>query len=170
MTVVTRLPLISAIFTVVLTSAFTLNAENESGKKKIGSNEVPPVVLSAFKKSYPHARIAKISEETEEDTELFEIESKDNQVERKLLYTAEGELIKTEEAILKTDVPAAITKTVNAAYPECTITSAEKITRGNDVHYEIIIVKSKHTYDLFLSGDGKFIPSDEESQGAVDDD
>ncbi len=118
---------------------------------------LPNAVLSAFKAAYPNAVIRGTSKETEKGTTYYEVESVDGKLNRDLLYTADGKVVEIEESIAATDLPAAVQKTLAKDYPGAKVLKAERMTKGNQILYELRIqIKDKQT-GVTIDQNGKIL-------------
>jgi hypothetical protein len=125
-----------------------------SQERKIGKKSVPAAVLSAFKSAYPNATMLGFAREKENGKVFYEIESKDGDIGRDILYNADGTIEEIEETIGTGDLPSAIRDVVQSKYPGAVIAKAEKITHGEKVGYEVIAKHGKKRFALEFDGDG----------------
>jgi hypothetical protein len=107
-------------------------------------NILPQAVLSAFKGAYPNAVIKGTSKEMENGVTYYEVESVDGNLNRDLLYSADGKAVEIEEAMAPADLPTAVEQTLAKEFPGYKILKAEKMTKGNQSLFELRIqVKDK---------------------------
>jgi hypothetical protein len=118
---------------------------------------LPPAVLNAFKAAYPKAVIRGASQETEKGVTYFEVESVDGNMNRDLLYTAEGKAVEVEEAIAPGALPAAVLKALDKAYPGCKILKAEDMTKDGQKLFELRIQVDGKKMGVTLDPSGKII-------------
>ena len=123
------------------------------------AKDLPAAVTAAFAASYPKAVVLKVSKETKDSTTYFEVESKDGKTRRNLLYSADGKAVEIEEAISAGLLPDAAKTTIQKDYPNGKIETAEKVTRGTTVEYEVTIEIKGASNELVFDADGKVIKS-----------
>lgn len=121
---------------------------------KIDKNQLPQAVLSAFQSEYPKAEITGVSKETKDGTTYYEIESKEGDKERDILYTSDGTVYEKEEVIPESELPAAVSDTIKAIYSGNKIKKIEKVTHKGRTQYEIMFEDGK---EVILSEHGKHI-------------
>ena len=120
---------------VVVISGFAASIPGQ--EQKISARSVPSAVIKAFKSAYPNATIKGFAREKENGKVFYEIESKDGDVGRDVLYNADGSVAEIEETVAVGDLPAAIRESINSKYPNAVITKAEKTMQGETVGYEV---------------------------------
>jgi hypothetical protein len=132
--------------------------EEEEGKEgKLDLKILPDAVLSAFRAAYPKAVVKGASKETEKGATYFEVESVDGKLNRDLLYTADGKAVEIEESIAATDLPAAVQQTLSKEYPGAKVLKAERMTKGNQILFELRIqIKDKQT-GVTIDPNGKIL-------------
>jgi hypothetical protein len=133
----------------------TLGAQDQ--EKKLTKKELPSAVLSAFQKSYPKASIKGIAEEKKEGKTYYEIESLDGKTSRDLLYLADGSVAEIEESMATADLPGAVKTTVEAKFPKAKLAKAEKVTKGTEVSYSVVVKTPKGNVTLDVDTTGKVL-------------
>ena len=98
---------------------------------------LPSTIERAFAKAYPRAMIDRWVAEEREGQPVFEVESHEGAQKRDLIYSADGHLIESEEAITVAALPSGIRQAVQKAYPRATLVSAEHVLRGTTSEYEV---------------------------------
>ncbi len=139
----------------ILTANINLFAQD----KKITEKEVPAAVLDSFHKTYPKAEIKGLSTETEKGKKYFEVESVDGTVKRDLLFTPAGKIAEIEETIPSSDLPKGSVQSIEKKIPGAKIESAEKVTSGSKVTYELSVTGKKGKFGVVLNKEGKIIKS-----------
>jgi hypothetical protein len=127
---------------------------------RIKEKDVPPAIMTAFHKAYPHAVAKGFTKETEKGTTLYEVESLDGTVKRDLLYSKDGTLKEIEEGIAVRALPEAVSASLSKSFPKTKILSAEKLTIGNTIHYECVVADGKQRKEIVLSADGRILKSE----------
>ena len=126
-------------------------------EKKISRKDVPPAVLAAFEKAYPHAKIRGTSTEVESGKTYFELESVDGTQSRDVLYLADGTVAEVEEAVPAGALPGAVTSAVGKEFAKAKITKAEKSIRGTDISYEVHVSLGSKRGSIVLDPSGKVL-------------
>jgi hypothetical protein len=145
------------LFSIVLAAD---GKKEEGTEKKITKKELPSLVLTAFVKTYPGAKIMGTGMEIEDSTTYFEIESRDGKVKRDILYKADGTVKEIEEGVTKADLPTVIKEAIAKEYPNGKIRKGEKTTRDNVVKYELIVKNGKEKMEVVLDETGKIIKTE----------
>ena len=126
-------------------------------EKKIDRKDVPPPVLTAFEKAYPHAKIRGTSTEVEKGKTYFEIESMDGTQARDILYLADGTVAEIEEAVAVGALPGAVKTAIDREFPKAKIAKAEKTTRGTEVSYEVHVSLGSKKGSAVVDASGKVL-------------
>ena len=87
-------------------------------------------------------------------TDDDEVESMDGKTRRDLIYSAAGAVLEIEEGMQPSDLPGPVSSAVFKAYPGGVIKSAEKLTRGSFVGYELTVRQGKKTHEVVLDSGG----------------
>lgn len=143
-------------------------AEGKEGK--ISRENVPAAVMSAFKLAYPKAEIIGTSQETEDSTSYFEIESRDGKVTRDVLYKADGTVKEMEEQVTKAELPAAIKDAIANEYPKGKIKKSEKAMREGTITYELIVKNRQDEMEVVLDETGKILKTEKTTNEEKDQD
>jgi hypothetical protein len=141
-------------FVLLLATGSGLKAQQTHQKSK---NEIPVVILQAFKQAYPNAMIKASSKETEKGKVVYEIESVDGTLNRDLLYSPDGKVLEIEETIPSATLPMAITQSIAKEYPKSEIKKAEKVTVGEIITYELVVSSANRAYSITLDPNGKIL-------------
>ena len=93
---------------------------------------------------YPNAKIIGTAKETEKGITYFEIESKDSNMRRDLLYTKEGKVVEIEEELSAENIPSFVKAAVEEKFKDVEYKRGEKNVRNNVTKYEVVCdVKGK---------------------------
>jgi uncharacterized protein YpmB len=155
---------------IVVLIALPVIGEEEHVEKKLGKKDLPAEVLDSLQKNYAKAKIEDIGLITEDDKQFYEIEIKDAQGKRNLIYTGEGKLKEIEQDVHAKDISEAAMKTLRENYPSPKIHDVTRITRGDDVRWEVSFSSGGHDYDVYVSADGRFVPREDPEPGSEEDD
>lgn len=123
---------------------FSVNAQKMSAAK------VPAVVKASFAKQFPSATDVK----WEKEGKTYEVELKYNGQNITVSLDAKGKIVETEFGIKSFELPKTTLKYVSDNFKGKPILSAEKITAGSKVSYEVVVQKGKA---LVFDAKGKFL-------------
>ena len=116
-------------------------------------------MIAAFKSAYPNATIKGYAREKEKGKVFYEIESKEGDTGRDVLYHPDGSVAEIEETVAASDLPASAQEVIHSKYPGAVVTKAEKTTektaQGDKVGYEVIAKQGKKRISLEFDADGK---------------
>ena len=126
---------------------------------KVTAKDVPAAVISAFKSAYPTATIKGYAREKEHGKTFYEIESKDGDTGRDILYHSDGSVAEVEETVAASDLPATAQDLIHSKYPGAMVTKAERTTektvQGDKISYEVVARQGKKRFTLEFDADGK---------------
>jgi hypothetical protein len=146
---------ITAIVSVVLFAGAAVYAEDSATTEK---KDIPEQVLASFNKAYPDAEIAAVEKEEINGATYYEVEIKGDKAERDIIYLADGTLYSIEEEIPVADLPGTVTDALTKAYPKCQIDEAEKITRGSETEFEVVVEvtegETETEYEIIVASNG----------------
>ena len=145
------------VFLVIAVSAVSVSAVAQEAQVK--EKDVPAAVKAAFKSAYPNATIRGYAREKENGKTFYEIESKEGDKTRDVLYNPDGTVAEIEESVTATELPAVAQEAIHAKYPKAVITKAEKVTVGSKVGYEISAKQGKTRISFEFDSEGKVVKS-----------
>ena len=126
---------------------------------KVAEKDVPAAVIAAFKSAYPTATIKGYAREKVDGKVFYEIESKEGNTGRDVLYNPDGTVAEIEETVATSDLPIAAQELIRSKYPRAVVARAEKITektaQGDKAGYEVIAKQGKKRFTLEFDADGK---------------
>jgi glucose/arabinose dehydrogenase len=134
----------------------TAVSAQEAKEQKVKLKDVPAPVAAAAAKAYPNAKIREWAKETEAGKMQYEASMVEGATKRDVLFAPDGTVMAVEEVISIAELPAAVKNTIKAKYPQGVIHSAEKITGGKEVQYEIGLKKAAKK-EVVLTADGKIV-------------
>ena len=124
-------------------------------------HRVPEKVLISFNKSYPRATINTIEKEKIKDQVYYEFEIKIGENKRTVIYLENGNLYAIEEEIQIKALPQNVIDALVKAYPEGEIYEAERIIRGSETEYEVVIEleegKKTIEYEIIITSKGEIV-------------
>lgn len=141
--------------TTLAIAAIAIGGFSASGQeRRVVEKRVPAAIINAFKTAYPTATIKGFSREKENGKVFYEIESKDGEVRRDVLYNPDGSVAEIEETIAPVELPSTVQELIRSKYAGAVVTKAEKLTAGDKVGYEVILRKGKRRMELEFDADG----------------
>ena len=144
-------------FVVMAISVTAISAATQ--ESKVAEKDVPAAVIAAFKAAYPTATIKGYAKEKAKGRTFYEIESKDGDTGRDVLYNPDGSVAELEETIAASELPAAAQEVIHSKYPGAVVTKAERTTEktaeGDKVGYEVIAKQGKKRITLEFDAEGK---------------
>ena len=150
----------SAYLSLIIGFMLLLNCSVFAQHKKYTSADMPQTVIDSFNKIYPDATALGYDIERENGGKFYEIESMDGDIRRDLLYNADGSISEIEEQINIGDLPDNIVSSVNSKYPKGTISKAERVTKGSDTLYEVVVKTGKKKLEVRLNSNGDVVNED----------
>lgn len=121
----------------------------------IAKSQVPNEVLKAFKTAYPRASVRAYAKVEVDGTPFYKLETVDGDTHRKISYTPDGRVAKLEERITVNELPAGALQATEGKYPEAKITSARRVTEGEQITYEVSVKKGGKEFALEFDAGGK---------------
>ena len=126
-------------------------------EKRIKEKDLPTDVSKAFHNEYPAAKIIGTAKETEKGVTYFEIESKDGNVRRDLLYTKAGKVAEIEEVLTAETIPDFVKKSIEKKYKDVEYKRGEKNVRNSITKYEVVIEAAEVKYEVVCDSNGKIL-------------
>lgn len=130
-------------------------------ERNVTEQEVPPVVLQAFKTAYPNAEVRGYSEEQEGGKKSYEIAFVNEGQRIDIAYAADGSLLEVEETIDSTNLPQTAQEEIKNVFKGAVVERAERVVKGTRTGYEAKIVVpvngSSKSYELVFAQDGKLL-------------
>lgn len=148
-----------------LLAAFTLTAGDS---KPMAKKDLPAPVLAAFEKAYPTAKLKECSSEQKDGKTCYELESKDGKTKRDLIYAADGSVMEIEERIAPDSLPETVKKVLADQYPKAAVKKAEKLTKGIEISYEVVVKDGKKKLELVFDAEGKLTAKAKEKEKKKD--
>jgi uncharacterized membrane protein YkoI len=127
--------------------------------EEIKKEAVPPAVIASFEKSYPAATIKSYEREDRGGETCYEIESTEGTIERDIIYSAGGGVLEIEESLDVKQLPERVRKSVEKNHSQGKILSAEKVTQGKDITYELIVQSGEKKLEMEIDAYGGMISS-----------
>ena len=117
-------------------------------EENVPVSKLPPAIVSAVNARFPNTKISSAARETEDGKTFFEVTIKLNGKNVDVTATQTGELTLIEREMAKKDLPAAVTKLVEAQYPKAKWNLVEDVSSvsasGTTLsYYEILLTDAK---------------------------
>lgn len=149
---------LSLLFTLLLVLPTVAQKTQESDEEQsIKRKDVPSNILASFEKSYPKAKIKGYSKETKDNTTVYEIESMAGETHRDVTYAEDGTLVSVEESISASSLPEAVSASLKKEYPKGKIEFCEKIMKGKNLTYEVLLTSGKQKWEVVFDAEGKIV-------------
>lgn len=148
--------LFSLVTLTLLLSAYGLaQADDSHEEQSLKRSDVPKLVLAAFGKTYPKAKIKGYSKEETEGKTVFEVESTEEKLHRDVTYLADGSLVSVEETLPFKDLPMSVQEAIKKSYPKHKVESCEKVVKGSVTEYEAQLKLGKEEVEVVYDSAGK---------------
>ena len=123
--------------------------------QKIAEKDLPAAIKNAFTAKYPTASDIKWEKENKNELEAnFKMNNTDVSANFKL----DGTWVETETTIPASELPTAVSNTVNTKYPGAVYGRTEKIEKpGSKILYEVNITIGGKKKELELNSDGVIV-------------
>jgi len=147
------------IISIALMAVFFIGAITfvNAQEKKLTPKQLPAAVQAAFHKAYPAAKIKGASSEVENGKTIYEVESVDGKINRDLLYSEDGSVVEIEETIALKSLPDEVSKALKSETGKGKVEKAEKLTKGQTIQYEFVIVSGKEKREVVIDPSGKIV-------------
>ena len=134
-------------------------------EEKAKPNSIPKVLSEAIQTRFPKADIVSSSKEVEDGKTLYEVTIKSEKHNIDVSLTPQGKIVSFERALLSTDRPKAMMKSLNSKYPHATIKLAEEVWENDKLTgYEAtIITADKKTLDVAFDTKGRLIENEKKN-------
>ncbi|MBC8044898.1 MAG: PepSY-like domain-containing protein [Rhizobacter sp.] len=114
---------------------------------------LPTGVQTAFEKSYPNAVLVSFERKDEKGREYYRVLSAEGDIDRDLLYTADGEVVRVAESYPLINLPEAVKQAIGEKYADGKMGKAKKAT---STEYEIVVDNNGDSSLVILDPNGKF--------------
>lgn len=133
--------------------------------KKLAPAEIPPRIMQTVKARLPGAQISSAEKETENGSTVYDLEMKDGGRKYEMDIKEDGTLVEIEKQVM--DVPAAVTQSVKAKYPDAKIGDVMEVnsvmgTKETPKHYEVVVTVGGKEKELVVSLDAKSVKEETE--------
>ena len=148
-----------ARFAFLVGAVLAIGVSASAQEAQVKEKDVPAAVIAAFRSAYPNATIRGYAREKENGKTFYEIESKEGDKTRDVLYNPDGTVAEMEESVTATELPAAAQEAIHSKYPRAVITKAERVTVGSKVGYEVSAKQGRKRISFEFDSEGKVVKS-----------
>lgn len=137
------------IMMLALFATVTMNAQS------IAENQVPANFTEGLLKIYPDA--TNIIWQRNNDN--YKVEFKDGDLGHTVHFNKQGDKVRVEARIIKTELPSIIAEDINKNYSDYTIDSVHSITKNDLTTYKVVLQKKDWIEEITLvySGSGEVL-------------
>ena len=128
-----------------------------SSETPIQESQVPAVVLTAFRKQFPDARIKSHALEQKGSRTFYELATDGQGAPHSLIYTPSGELAETEIEVPFAQLPAVVQQAAKRASPMGTIELAEIAQKRGKTYYEVHFKENGRTLETMFDPSGNLV-------------
>jgi Putative beta-lactamase-inhibitor-like, PepSY-like len=139
----------------------------EDKAEKVAPDKLPKAVADAIKARFPAGEITGAEKEKEDSKIVFDIELMEKGVKYEMDILEDGTVLEIEKEIK--DIPAAISKAVEAKYPKAKIVEVMEVNMVKDKketpdHYELTIETDGKKMEVLVALDGKSVKTEDEAK------
>jgi hypothetical protein len=123
--------------------------------QRLHKSDVPSVITNHFQQNFPKA----LDVEWKKKGDLYNVEfelgitRKDHEV----WYNAQGQLVKHEEEISKSELPVAVVEKIQNEFKGYRVEDPKKILEGSKTTYEVELKKGSEEWKVIFDADGTII-------------
>ncbi|MGI8992552.1 MAG: PepSY-like domain-containing protein [Bryobacteraceae bacterium] len=125
-----------SLFSLALISTFAAGMLG-AAEHKIAKKDVPAAVVSGVARDYPNTPVKTWEQDMRDGAPIYEVGIPKAGAIETLVYSADGKLIETEDDFPVKNLPEPVVAAIHKKYPQATIRSADKVTRGSEIRYEV---------------------------------
>lgn len=137
-------------------------------QEKVTFDQLPKKVQEIVKARFPGAEFTSILKETADGKVIYDLEMKFKGKKTEMDVREDGTIIDIQKEIEAKDLPAAVTKSLEAKYPKAKILEVGEISLVKDNkeekvdHYEVILeTAEKKKLEVEVALDGKIVKEEE---------
>lgn len=130
-------------------------AQSVYRETRVDQYDVPEIVLKAFTIAYPNARASGYFKVDADGALAYKIEAKEGSSHRFASYDEQGQLVKIEDLIAATSLPANAQQTIQKEYAEAEVTYAAKFLERDRVSYRANVKKEEKQFTLQFDAEGR---------------
>jgi hypothetical protein len=129
----------------------------QAADEVIQVKDVPKVVVDGIKAKFPDAELRTAKKKEVAGQPFFGVAITSKKVEQNVLLTPKGKIVEIKKPIAAADVPAKVTETVYAQYPNSTLEKTVRVTEYKEERSFTVTVTTsdKQTKKLVIDAEGK---------------
>jgi hypothetical protein len=136
-------------------------------EEKISPDKLPKAVADAIKARFPDGKVTSAEKENEDGKTVFDIELISGGLKYEMDMLEDGTIVEIEKEIK--EVPAAVTKAIEAKYPKAKIVEVMERSKVKDkketpADYEVTIEDGGKKHEVIVSLDGKSVKAEKEEK------
>lgn len=127
-------------------------------EEKVALDKVPVAVMNAVKAKFPGATLKSAAKEEDKGQTIYEVSLTDRGQAVDVSVKPEGMIVSVERTIKVSDLPAGVTAALNKKYPKAELESAEEVTEGDKVTFEVVVeTADDKKFEVVLDRSGKIL-------------
>jgi hypothetical protein len=137
---------------------------------KLSVKDVPDSVMHSVNARLPGASVNSVEKEKEHGKLVYDLELTQNGRKYEMDVVDDGTVLQIEKEVALSNVPAAVTKAVQAKYPHATIKEVMEVSDVKGAtehadHYEVVVVDAGKKEELTVALDGSSVKEEDEDEG-----
>lgn len=132
---------------------FIMSAGCVSYAQEIAPQNVPSAVVTAFQQKFPQ----QVVKEWELKKGLYEAEFEISNMEHAVYIDSTGKIVKHKQEIAVSELPAAVTASIQKSFSAYKTEEAKKIEAGSVITYKVELEKGEEERKVTFAADGKII-------------
>ncbi|MGN6647343.1 MAG: PepSY-like domain-containing protein [Cytophaga sp.] len=121
--------------------------------QEVAPQDVPAVVVTAFQQKFPQQAV----EEWELKKGLYEAEFEISNMDHTVYIDSTGKIVKHKQEIPVSELPAAVTASIQKSFNGYKTEEAKKVEAGSVVTYKVELEKGEEERKVTFAADGKII-------------
>ena len=132
-----------------------LGTQPRADEEKVALDKVPRAVLDSVKAKFPGAKLLGATKEKDGDKIAYEISLKYKDAYHDVTVEPGGKILDIEKTITFKDLPKAVLKAAQGAFPEAKIVGAAKEVDGGETTFEVEMEQEGKSIDLAVDDEGE---------------
>ena len=124
---------------------------------RITVRDLPPAVREAFRDAYPEAEVTAVTRENRDGKFLYHVQSIEGQTRRDLVYSADGDLVESQESLPPEEIPEAVRETMEDQCPNGALLLVRETQRGSEVTYFLRMACGEYRVNLVIDSSGQLL-------------
>ncbi len=151
---------VMAIFLMTGPALADMHGKKHEMKKSEMMANVPRTITDAFVKSYPNGDITNYEKKEKDGKTMYKIEAVLGNLMASFMYNEDGSLYLMEEEMTVENLPQAVMSAVSNKHPDARIKKAEKVTKGDEMRYEVTVMTGDKYQVMTVAPDGNVLASE----------